>query len=134
MPFTKNQNGELVYVESASPINAQLENIRGVDLREYEPYIGGESEYIKGPYDQKSWNDERAESQSSISKIGNTLGQGLGTFLTATLSTAGTLAGAGAGAIGQIGDAITGQDNTDFRDTMLNNPLNQSISELDKYI
>jgi hypothetical protein len=29
MPFTKNQNGELVYVESASPINAQLENIRG---------------------------------------------------------------------------------------------------------
>jgi hypothetical protein len=79
-------------------------------------------------------NDLRAETQSSISKIGNTLGQGLGTFLTATLSTAGTLAGAGAGAIGQIGDAITGQDNTDFMDTMLNNPLNQSISELDKYI
>ena len=73
MPFTKDKNGNLVFVETNAPINAQLENVRGVDLKKYEPYIGGESEYIKGPYDQKSWDDERAEGQSSISKIGNTL-------------------------------------------------------------
>lgn len=82
----------------------------------------------------KGQNEYLANQQGYISKIGNTLGQGLGTFLTATLSTVGTAVGASAGAIGQIGDAISGQDNIDFMDIMLNNPLNQSISELDKYI
>jgi hypothetical protein len=79
-------------------------------------------------------NDLRANAQSGWDKLGNTLGQGLGTFLTATLSTGATLVGGANATMGQIDDAISGEDNTDFMDVALNNPLTQSISELDKYI
>jgi hypothetical protein len=108
--------GPTTSVTELAPIDSYWE--KGETLRDLE---NGQNEYL-------------AKQQGYISKIGNTLGQGLGTFLTATLSTGATLAGGIAGGVGQTFDAITGEDNTDFMDVALNNPLTQSISELDKYI
>lgn len=130
MPLVLNENGELVYQEGYTPRFSQLPNTLGVDLKKYEPYIGGEAEYIKGPYNQQQWDDERAENQSGFAKFGNSVGQGLGTFTTALASTVTTL-----GSLPfAIGEGIMEGSAQKGMDVLINNPIMQGINEFDKYL
>lgn len=130
MPLVLDKNGELIYQEKYVPKYSQLPNTLGVDLEKYEPYIGGESEYIKGTFDQQQWDDERAKQQSSLEKIGNTLGQGVGTFLTATASTVAAIPSIAAG----VGAEIATGGEAEGMDIALNNPIMKGIGDLDKYL
>ena len=93
MPFIKDKDGNLVFTENNIDRYAQYPNTLKVDLNKYEPYIGGESEYIKGTYNQDKWNEERAQNQGGFEKFYRSVGQGIGTFGTAVGSTAGVLLG-----------------------------------------
>ena len=130
MPLVLDKDGNLVYQETYQPKFAQLPNTLGVDIEKYEPYIGGDAEYIKGPYDQQQWNDERAQAQSGFAKFGNSIGQGLGTFGTALASTVAT--------IGSLPfAAVEGVSEGSFQagmDTLLDNPVMKGISDFDKYL
>lgn len=134
MPLVLDKNGELVYQEKYVPRYSQLPNTLGVDLEKYEPYIGGESEYIKGTFDQQEWDDERAKQQSSLAKLGNTIGQGVGTFLTATASSGAAVLGGGVGLLAEGVDAFVKGDQASGLDIALNNPVMKGIGELDKYL
>ena len=72
----------------------------------------------------------RASKQSSLSKIGNTVGQGVGTFLTATASTIAAIPSI----IGAVGAEIVTGGEAKGMDIALNNPIMKGIGDLDKYI
>ena len=100
-----------------------------IDYSKYEDYLGKST-----GLQVNQWNDERANRQSATEKTIRNFGQGLGTFGTALASTVTALGGVGVGAIGQGIDLATGKDNTDFMDTVLNNPVMKSIAGFDEYI
>ena len=82
-------------------------------------------------YDLQQGQEEYlAKQQGSLSKVANTVGQGVGTFLTATMS---SLASIGGGLAALGAEAATGGE-AQGMDIMLNNPIMQGISQLDKYI
>ena len=106
-----------------------------VDLSKYKEYLAPKDyEFVQGDVDLDRWNEERAKAQSGWDKLGNSLGQMAGTFGTALASTVTSLGGAVVGGIGQLNDLRTGEDNTDFLDTVVNNPVMQGINEFDKYL
>ena len=72
----------------------------------------------------------RADKQSSLSKLGNTVGQGVGTFLTATVSTIAAIPSI----IGAVGAEIVTGGEAKGMDIALNNPIMKGIGDLDKYI
>lgn len=103
----------------------------GISLDHYKDYIApGEGNYIQGDVDTDRWDEERAQKQGSLAKIGNTIGQGAGTFLTATAS---SLAAVG-GAATALGAEIATGGEAEGMDIMLNNPVMQGINTLDKAI
>lgn len=128
MPFKPDKNGNLVYVENYTPKYTQLPNTLGVDLKKYEDY--SPNEIVKGPFDQKQWDDQRAESQSGLAKFTNSVGQGLGTFGTALASTV-TALGSGVVALGS--EAIS-EGEAEGMDIFLNNPIMKGINEFDTYL
>jgi hypothetical protein len=135
MPYELDENGKLIRVEQKSfAAPEQLSNTMGVDLSKYEEYLAPGESYIKGEYDQQKWDDNRARNQSGTEKVFNSLGQMAGTFGTALASTVATLGGAAVGGVGQLTDLATGQDNTDFMNTMVNNPVMKGINDFDKYL
>jgi hypothetical protein len=102
------------------------------DYTKYKNYLEQNSQPV---YDSpETWDEKRAKNQSGFDKVLNSTGQMVGTFGTALASTVATLGGAVVGGIGQIDDKISGEDNTDFMDTMINNPIMKGISDFDKYI
>lgn len=129
MPFIKDKDGNLIFTENNIDRYAQYPNTLKVDLNKYEPYIGGESEYIKGTYDQNKWDEERAQNQGSFEKFYRSVGQGLGTFGTAVGSTAGVLLGLPYAAIHAWEDGDQSQ-----LDDITANPIVKGFSQLDKYI
>jgi hypothetical protein len=100
-----------------------------IDYSKYKPYLG-ESTSLN--VDQ--WDDARANAQSSLAKIGNTIGQGVGTFLTATASSGAALVGGGVGLLAEGVDAFVEGDKVSGLDIALNNPVMQGIQEFDKYL
>ena len=76
----------------------------------------------------------RADKQSSLSKLGNTVGQGVGTFLTATASTIAAIPSIGAGLLAEGADIFMEGDQVSGMDIALNNPIMKGIGDLDKYI
>lgn len=100
-----------------------------VDYTKYKPYLG-ESTALN----VEQWDDARANAQSSLAKIGNTIGQGVGTFLTATASSGAALLGGGVGLLAEGVDAFVEGDQVSGLDIALNNPVMQGIQEFDKYL
>lgn len=102
------------------------------DYSKYQKYLQQNGQPV---YDSpESWDEKRALAQSGTEKVFNSLGQMVGTFGTSLASTVATLGGAAVGGLGQLGDLVTGKDNTDFMDIMVNNPVMQGINEFDKYL
>lgn len=83
--------------------------------------LKGQSEYL-------------ADQQGNLAKIGNTIGQGVGTFLTATASSLGAIGGAVAGIGAEAVDLGLEGDQFSGMDIMLNNPVMQGINQIDKSI
>lgn len=128
MPFIKDAEGNYVYTDKAIPQATQLSNTTGVELDKYESY--SPSEYIKGEYDQMTWNDERAKQQSGTEKVLRSTGQMVGTFGTALASGLTALV-SGTAALGA--EAITGGE-SEGMDIFLNNPVMKGIDDFDKYL
>jgi hypothetical protein len=104
------------------------------DLTKYKDYLSQNGRPI---YDTpETWDDKRAQRQSSGAKFASTIGQGVGTFATALASTAATLGGAGVGLIAEGVDALyqPGTSNVSGMDIMLNNPISKGIDSFDKYL
>lgn len=112
-------------IDKSSSLNSSLFK---EDYSKFQPYLSQDNQPI---YDDPStWEEKRAKQQSSLAKIGNTIGQGVGTFLTATASTVAaipSLAAAGIAEAATLGEA-------EGMDIALNNPIMQGIGELDKYL
>jgi hypothetical protein len=102
------------------------------DFSKYKDYLSKQGDVIHDSPD--TWDDKRARAQSGTEKVFNSLGQMAGTFGTALASTVATLGGAAVGGVGQLTDLATGQDNTDFMNTMVNNPVMKGINDFDKYL
>ena len=103
------------------------------DYSKYKDYLSEDN--TKVVHDSpETWDEKRALAQSGTEKVFNSLGQMAGTFGTSLASTVATLGGAAVGGLGQLGDLVTGEDNTDFMDTMVNNPVMQGINEFDRYL
>jgi hypothetical protein len=96
-----------------------------IDYSKYKPYLGESTSF-----NVDQWDKERANAQSSLEKIGNTIGQGVGTFLTATASTAAAIPSI---AVALGAEAITGGEAKGM-DIAFNNPVMQSIGDFDKYL
>ena len=76
----------------------------------------------------------KAQSQSGWLKAGAIPLRALAKAGTEVMKMPGILAGIGAGAIGQIGDLFTGEDNTDFMKTAFNNGWIKSMNSLNETI
>ena len=87
------------------------------------------------PFNQlRNLGEIRAQRQPWIAKAGAGLGRVGSKALTEIAKMPGVLGGMLAGGIGQIGDAITGEDNTDFMQTAFNNPWIQSLNDANEHI
>lgn len=104
--------GPVTSVTNLAPIDSYWEN--GETLYDLNR---GQSEYL-------------AKQQGNLAKIGNTIGQGVGTFLTATASTLGTIGSS----VAAIGAEAATLGEAEGMDIMLNNPVMKGISDIDKYI
>lgn len=103
------------------------------DYDKYKDYLSkGNTQVVHDA--PETWDEKRAKNQSGFAKFGNSLGQMVGTFGTALGSTVAALGGAVVGGVGQLNDLRTGEDNTDFMDTMINNPVMKGINEFDTYL
>ncbi len=106
---------------SFSEYNRTLENnLKPVDFEADSNYSSLDNER----------NDIRAKQQSGWSKAVNTLGQGIGTFLTATASSMAAIPSIAAG----LGAEITTGGEAEGMDIALNNPVMRGINDFDKYL
>ena len=81
-----------------------------------------------------SLEDYRSKHQPFIDKAGAGLARVGVKALTEVAKMPGVLVGMGAGAIGQIGDGITGEDNTDFIKTAFDNPWVKALNNINENI
>ena len=79
-------------------------------------------------------NDIRAKTQTGLSKILNSVGQGTSTFGTALASSVASLTSGAVGLGAETADAFMDGDQYNGMDIMLNNPIMKGISDFDKYI
>jgi len=132
VPETENTTPFLLSQEEINkqaPISSEL--IQN-DYSKYQKYLQQNGQPV---YDSpETWDEKRALAQSGTEKVFNSLGQMAGTFGTALASTVATLGGAAVGGVGQLADLATGEDNTDFMNTMVNNPVMKGINDFDKYL
>ncbi len=104
--------GPITSVTELAPIDSYWE--KGETLYDLQQ---GQQEYL-------------AKQQGALSKVANTIGQGVGTFLTATMSSLATIPGA----LAALGAEAATLGEAKGMDIMLNNPIMQGISQLDKSI
>ena len=132
VPETENTTPFLLSQEEINkqaPISSELIQ---KDYSKYQKYLQQNGQPV---YDSpETWDEKRALAQSGTEKVFNSLGQMTGTFGTALASTVATLGGAAVGGVGQLVDLATGEDNTDFMNTMVNNPVMKGINDFDKYL
>src|SRR5690554_3018444 len=81
-----------------------------------------------------SVNEIQADRQSGWSKARSGVGRIITKAGTELFKIPGVIGGIGAGTVGQIGDLITGEDNTDFMETAFNNSWIKTLSELNEEI
>lgn len=86
------------------------------------------SQFIN-PNEEDPFLDVRAQRQGFWDTMGKGLGRAANKAGAEVLKLAPTLAGIGAGAVGQVGDLISGEDNTDFIETAFNNSWIKSIDK-----
>jgi len=103
------------------------------DYDKYKDYLSkGNTKVVHDS--PETWDDKRARQQSNLAKIGNSVGQGVGTFLTATASTIAAIPSIGAGLLAEGADMFMEGDQVSGMDIALNNPIMKGIGDLDKYI
>ncbi len=98
------------------------------DFSKYKDYLSKQGDVIHDSPD--TWDDKRAEAQSSGAKFVNSVGQMLGTFGTSLASTV-TALGSGVAALGAEAATLGEAEGMDI---FLNNPIMKGISDFDKYL
>lgn len=139
---------DIINKRSGDPVNPMTEFLRrrsaasSYDAAFQEPitFTGstgvGESMYDENiPFSQiDNVNEIRARRQPWIAKTGAGVGRVVTKVAAEISKMPGVLGGVAVGTIGQIGDAITGDDNTDFMQVAFNNPWVNAVEDAEEAV